>query len=96
MMGIMRGAKFPANSCNVPPGARLLIFSDGVFEIFNDRQAAWDLPACVSYLGTLNQGEETVMDKLIEHVRRLRGSNQLDDDFSIIEARFGADHGSDR
>jgi serine phosphatase RsbU (regulator of sigma subunit)/energy-coupling factor transporter ATP-binding protein EcfA2 len=88
MMGIMRGANFPANSCAVPHGARLLIFSDGVFEIFNDHQAAWDLPACVNYLATLSQGTETVMDKLIEHVRRLRGSHQLDDDFSIIEARF--------
>ena len=27
-------------------------------------------------------------DKLIEHVRLLGGSQQLDDDFSIIEARF--------
>ncbi len=91
MMGILRDANFPANSCLVPVGARLLIFSDGVFEIFNDHQAAWDLPACVSYLTTLSQGTETVMDELIEHVRRLRGSHQLDDDFSIIEARFDRD-----
>ncbi len=88
MMGILRGANFPANSCLIPPGARLLIFSDGVFEIFTDEHAAWDLPACVSYLATLSQGAETVMDELIEHVRLLRGSHQLDDDFSIIEARF--------
>jgi serine phosphatase RsbU (regulator of sigma subunit) len=91
MMGILRGANFPANSCLVPARARLLIFSDGVFEIFNEHQAAWDLPACVSYLTTLSQGAETVMDELIEHVRRLRGSHQLDDDFSIIEARFDHD-----
>jgi hypothetical protein len=28
------------------------------------------------------------MDDLLAHVRHLRGSTQLDDDFSIIEARF--------
>jgi serine phosphatase RsbU (regulator of sigma subunit) len=33
MMGILRGANFPVNSCLVPSGARLLIFSDGVFEM---------------------------------------------------------------
>ena len=31
------------------------------------------------------------MDELIEHVRLLRGSHQLDDDLSIIEARFDHD-----
>lgn len=91
MMGILRGANFPVNSCLIPPGARLLIFSDGVFEIWRDKHAAWDWPACVSYLATLSQGAETVLDELIAHVRLLRGSHQLDDDFSIIEARFDQD-----
>ena len=91
MMGILHGADFPAKSCPVPPGARLLIFSDGVFEIFRDENAVWDWPACVSYLTTLSQGAGTVMDELIEHVRLLRGSHQLDDDLSIIEARFDND-----
>jgi predicted ATPase/energy-coupling factor transporter ATP-binding protein EcfA2 len=88
MMGVLHDANFPANSCLVASGARLLIFSDGVFEIFSDEHATWDWPACVNYLATLSQGAGTVMDELIEHVRLLRGSHQLDDDFSIIEARF--------
>jgi hypothetical protein len=29
-----------------------------------------------------------VMDRLLSHVRQLRGSDQLADDFSILEARF--------
>jgi predicted ATPase/energy-coupling factor transporter ATP-binding protein EcfA2 len=91
MMGILRGANFPVKSCLIPSGARLLIFSDGVFEIWSDKGVAWDLPACVSYLATLSQGAETVLDKLIEHVRVLRGSRQFEDDFSIIEARFDHD-----
>ena len=54
MMGVLRGANFPVNSCLIPPGARLLIFSDGVFEIFRDEHVAWDWPACVTYLATLS------------------------------------------
>ena len=77
-MGMLRGANFPVNSCLIPPGARLLIFSEGVFEIYRDEQVVWDWPACVSYLATLSQGAETVMDELIEHARLLRGSPQLD------------------
>jgi sigma-B regulation protein RsbU (phosphoserine phosphatase) len=88
MMGITRGATFPVSSCSIAPGARLLIFSDGVFEIRRNTRVLWDLPACMSYLAGLNVGAGTVMDEILQHVRHLRGSQQLDDDFSIIEARF--------
>ena len=71
------------------PGARLLIFSDGVFEIFRDGRAAsgiWML-ALPIWRPSANR-REVVIDKLLDHVHLLRGSPQLDDDFSVIEARF--------
>jgi hypothetical protein len=36
----------------------------------------------------LAKGEGSLMDQLLQHVQRLRGSPHLEDDFSIIEARF--------
>ncbi|HEY5707577.1 MAG TPA: SpoIIE family protein phosphatase [Terrimicrobiaceae bacterium] len=88
MMGVLRGVDFPAQSCHIPAGARLLIFSDGVFEIFRDGCSAWNLDACIAYLSDLAEQPGTLMDDLLDHVYRLRGSPRLDDDFSIIEARF--------
>jgi phosphoserine phosphatase RsbU/P len=88
MMGILRGVDFPVQSCRVPANARLLIFSDGVFEIFHDRREVWNLADCISHLAVLNEREGSIMDELLNHVRHLRGSPRLDDDFSIIEARF--------
>jgi serine phosphatase RsbU (regulator of sigma subunit) len=90
MMGVIPRAKFLAASCAVPPGARLLIFSDGVFEIRRDKCAVWNLQACISHLADLNQRADAgaLMDELLERVRHLRGSQQLDDDFSVIEAHF--------
>lgn len=93
-MGVVRGASYPSNSCLIPSGARLLIFSDGVFEIRRNQRAVWDLPACISHLATLSQSAETVMDELLKYARHLRGSPHLDDDFSIIEAHFGPDGAS--
>jgi sigma-B regulation protein RsbU (phosphoserine phosphatase) len=89
MMGILRGQSYPSQSCQIPAGARLLIFSDGVFEIFRDGKAVWSLADCMAYLKSLAKDESCLMDQLLEHVRRLRGSPHLEDDFSIIEARFG-------
>lgn len=88
IMGALRGAQFPARTSPIPPGARLFIFSDGVFEVRRDKRIVWDLPACIAHLAALSQRGENAMDTLLAHVRELRGSSQLDDDFSLIEAQF--------
>jgi len=88
IMGVLPGVSFPAQSCPIPLGARLLIFSDGVFEIFQEGREVWNLDACVAHLADLAGRPESIMDELLDHVYHLRGSPSLDDDFSIIEARF--------
>ena len=45
--------RFPARSCRIPAGARLLIFSDGVFEIFREGREVWNLDACIAHLADL-------------------------------------------
>ncbi|WP_211325418.1 SpoIIE family protein phosphatase [Roseimicrobium gellanilyticum] len=89
MMGLIPDVTFPAKSCGVPPGSRLLIFSDGVFEIMREQSMVWDLPACINYLSSISGRADLLMDELLAQARTLRGSLQLEDDFSIIEARFG-------
>jgi serine phosphatase RsbU (regulator of sigma subunit) len=88
IMGVLRGVDFPAKSRRIPAGARLLIFSDGVFEIFRDGRSAWNLDACIAYLAAQAERQGSLMDELVHHVYYLRGSACLEDDFSIIEARF--------
>jgi predicted ATPase len=86
VLGIAPGIHFPAVTLALPAGARLFLFSDGVFEIRRDKRAIWNLADCIAHLAILSQREENVMDALLAYVRELRGSIQLDDDFSIIEA----------
>src|SRR6202011_261576 len=50
IMGVLPRVNFPARTCHLTPGARLLIFSDGVFELFRDEQAVWNLDACIAFL----------------------------------------------
>jgi serine phosphatase RsbU (regulator of sigma subunit) len=91
MIGVFRGAEFSCESCRVDADARLLIFSDGVFEIVRDDRVVWNLEGCLEYLathGASNTGNMPLMDQLLAHVQTLRGATQLDDDFSIIDARF--------
>ncbi|HEY3838274.1 MAG TPA: SpoIIE family protein phosphatase, partial [Bryobacteraceae bacterium] len=88
VMGALPGAQFPAVTAPVPPGARLFIFSDGVFEVRREKETVWNLESCITYLVNASQSEENAMDSLLARVRELRGTTYLDDDFSIIEARL--------
>jgi len=88
MMGVLRKAEFPAQSCQIPAESRLLIFSDGVFEVFRDKRQMWSLTDCIAYLTVLSRDRGNLMDQLLNHVQQLRGAPHLNDDFSIIEARF--------
>lgn len=94
MMGVMGGIEFPAESCPISPDARLLIFSDGIFEIIRDGRVVWNLKACVEYLAGQGSRGGALMDELLAHVRELHGSQELDDDFSIVEACFRQNPGS--
>jgi tetratricopeptide (TPR) repeat protein len=88
IIGFISGQEYPAESCEVAAGARLLIFSDGVFEIRRDAQAVWDMDACIEYLARRDSRGGALMDELLAHVRTLHGSHELADDFSILEAYF--------
>jgi len=88
IIGFMSGEEYPAESCEVAAGARLLIFSDGVFEIRRDDQSVWDMDACIEYLARRNSRGGALMDELLAHVRTLHGSHELEDDFSILEVCF--------
>ncbi len=43
----------------------------------------------VDYLSVIRQSSDAPIDQLLQHVRQLGGSDQLDDDFSMFEAKFG-------
>jgi predicted ATPase len=91
MIGFMSDQEYPAKSCEVAAGARLLIFSDGVFEILRDGEPVWDMDACIEYLAKRSTCGGALMDELLAHVRTLHGSHELADDFSILEAYFRPD-----
>jgi hypothetical protein len=91
IIGFLSGQEYPAESCEVAAGARLLIFSDGVFEIRRDAEPVWDMDACIEYLARRDSRGGAIMDELLTHVRTLHGSHELPDDFSILEVCFPQD-----
>ena len=63
---------------------QVLLFSDGVFEIERQNGDMWGLDDLVNFLCTAPP-DAPLMDHLLHHVQALQGSDQLADDFSIME-----------
>jgi phosphoserine phosphatase RsbU/P len=88
LMGVLEWDDFETISRPVAPNSRLYIYTDGCHEIHLTNGTEWPFEDFVTYMSTWPDAESSIMDRLLWHVRELRGSTLLDDDYSIIEARF--------
>jgi phosphoserine phosphatase RsbU/P len=89
LIGMLPKMQFDAQTITVEPGATLLLFSDGVFEIQQANGKMWKFDDFARFVSNLPPNEP-VMDRLLSHVQGLGGSGQLEDDFSIAEAVFAS------
>jgi sigma-B regulation protein RsbU (phosphoserine phosphatase) len=88
MVGMMPpGIPFETRTAAVEHGARLVIYSDGVYEIARPDGSMWELEEFIKFLSPL-AGKNDLMDQLYGHVRQLHGAETLNDDFSILEIRW--------
>jgi sigma-B regulation protein RsbU (phosphoserine phosphatase) len=86
-IGCFADAEYVRASCKVPFGSRLLVFSDGVFEIFLERERVQTFD---EFLEKFADPEVLAMRPIerFKHAQRLRGEDILEDDFSFLEIRF--------
>jgi sigma-B regulation protein RsbU (phosphoserine phosphatase) len=86
-VGCLEEARYSTAAHKVPPGARLMVFSDGVFEILqgSDRAGTWK-----EFLESFSLPEVQNLRPNERFCRALktRGADSLEDDFSFVELRF--------
>lgn len=87
-IGCFEEAKFCSSLQPVMAGSRLLVFSDGVFEIFQgaSRVGTWE-----EFAASFNDSEVQKLRpaERFQRALKVRGAGALEDDFSLIELRFG-------
>jgi phosphoserine phosphatase RsbU/P len=89
-VGMWETAPFRTAEVAVGASGRLYLFSDGVYEVTRAAdKTVWPFEEFVAYLSALPPDEAAPMDRLLEHVRTLHGAETLEDDFSLVELRFG-------
>jgi sigma-B regulation protein RsbU (phosphoserine phosphatase) len=88
MVGMLPpGVPFETRKVAVGAYARLLVYSDGVFEIERPDGSMWQYAEFVDYLTPL-AGQDDLMERLYGQVRQLRGADTLADDFSLLDVRW--------
>ena len=87
IIGMLPDMEFETQTVELAPAARLLLFSDGVFEIELTSGEMWQFDDFLELLRTLPP-DQPLMDRLLQHAQTLHGSDQLTDDFSIVEVEF--------
>jgi serine phosphatase RsbU (regulator of sigma subunit) len=88
MIGAMADARFRADEVVVPPGSRLYVFSDGVFEVVTRDERQWRLRDFVPLLTEAGPPGTTESDRLHQAVRAVARPGPLDDDFSLLVVTF--------
>jgi sigma-B regulation protein RsbU (phosphoserine phosphatase) len=84
------GAPFKEKTARLGPHARLVLFSDGAFEIERADRVMWTFGEFVEHVSGLLPGGGSVLGPLLDKARELRGGEALADDFSVVEVTFGA------
>jgi sigma-B regulation protein RsbU (phosphoserine phosphatase) len=86
IVGGMPDVDYRVGEITVPPGARLYVFSDGLFEVSNaGRMVPYD-----DFLAIFEAGDGSALaplDRVVSQMRSL-ASGQFDDDVSIMEVAF--------
>jgi sigma-B regulation protein RsbU (phosphoserine phosphatase) len=84
-VGILPDTTYESKECSIAGPARLFLFSDGAYEIMRPDGTMLEFEDFEEVLTRPVPQGASELDKLLHFVRDFRGSEELDDDFSIIK-----------
>ncbi|RPG19740.1 MAG: response regulator [Phycisphaera sp. TMED9] len=88
VIGALPGMEPQVDSIKMKPGDRLLVFSDGVFELKMASGEMWDFDEFKEFISRPIGSEDDRIAELTSKGRLLMESDQFEDDVSILEVDF--------
>lgn len=88
VLGCDPTAKFRNDSCQVAPGQRLYVFSDGAYEISQPDGRTAQLTDLLQQIELPIASGRSKLDDLVAWANGIRGEGPLEDDLSILEVEF--------
>jgi len=89
IIGAMPGLPYACDTVEMSGAEKLYLYSDGVYEITATDGTLWTLDGFVEFMTEPPAENHSRLDELWQFVRKMGGSDNLEDDFSIVELVFG-------
>lgn len=90
LLGVIDGARYATLSCQLQPGDRLLLYTDGVTEAEDPQRALFGLPALLARLEAGSDGDSaTRVADLVAAVDAHAAGTPPSDDLTVVALRIG-------
>lgn len=87
MIGAATGVPYDTDEIIMQPGSRLLLYSDGIFEL---ERPGGPMATLEDYLHAVETKPNQDLDAMLAHARIVQASDSFKDDVSVLELRFRA------
>ncbi len=88
VMGLFAAVHYEVKNTKLAPGEMLVLYSDGVTEATNSVDSEFGEYGLAEFLNTRKAVRcEDIVNQLVEHMRKWRGSTSFSDDFTIVLVR---------
>lgn len=89
-MGMFAGMDYECGSVTLDPGSRLVIFTDGVTELFNEQDEEFGEERLERFIhSNCDCTSEEFTDRLYSHLHDFRGQRDPSDDITLLTVRRG-------
>ncbi|MFY8150124.1 MAG: SpoIIE family protein phosphatase [Prochlorococcaceae cyanobacterium] len=87
-VGLFEEARYRNEEVVLPPGTRLLLYSDGAYELPTREGGAGTLPEFIELVGRLEGNPAFSLDGLVAELRAEAAGGRFTDDCSLVQACF--------
>jgi phosphoserine phosphatase RsbU/P len=86
-IGMLPDARYVSASCTLLMPSRLLLFSDGLYEIRQPGGKIWNLDRLITWVTQQSMGDQSAV-AMLRQIQSLTGATTFDDDISLLQFRF--------
>lgn len=87
-VGMMPDIPYDTRTITVATHSRLIVFSDGIFEIEQANGEMWPFEDFLARIGSELRAGDDLIARHLEYTRQLGGRDSYSDDFSILDVRL--------
>lgn len=88
MVGAVEGMTYQTRQCEIKPGSRLLLYSDGIYEIRRPDGTLWSLEEFVKVVEEHLPDQSRSIDSIIGTAKGISETEMFEDDCSVVEFKF--------